>query len=151
ALGPIVIGPPNGSGVVACIKIPPQSCGDGSEHFGPIGNNLLPYTHTFPVSLRYGFVHSDNIIFAQVGANMGVNTWLDYNSRFYVGKTIPFDLPVTVSTVTPANKQLSIAGLAENSFGQGVDLMTPMQMSLIDDTVANDGQLMRPTVLMKIV
>lgn len=153
ALGPVVIGPPNTPGAQACIVIPPKSCGDGSEVFGQnqVGNNLLPYTHNFPVSARYGFVHSDNIIFAQIGANTGANTWLDYNSRFYVGKQIPFDLPVAPSSVTPANGKLSVAQLAENSFGQGVDFISPMQMSLIDDGVANNGQLMRPTLIQKIV
>ena len=153
AMGPVVIGPPNGSGGNACIMIPPKSCGDGSEVFGQnqVGSNLCCYTHKFPVSVRYGFVHSDNIIFAQIGAITGPSTWLDYNSRLYVGKQIPFDLPVAVSSVLPASGQLSVAQLAENAFGQGIDFITPMQMSLIDDTVANNGQLMRPTVVMKTV
>ncbi len=150
ALGPVVIGPPNSPGAQACIVIPPKSCGDGSEVFDA-GNNLLPYTHKFPVSARYGFVHSDNIIFAQIGANTGANTWLDYNNRFYMGKQIPFDLPVVPSSVTPANGKLSVAQLAENSFGQGVDFVTPLQMSLFDDAIANNGQLMRPTLIQKIV
>jgi len=153
ALGPVVIGPPQqGSSSLACIVIPPQSCGDGSEEFGPVGNNIVGYTHHFPVDVRYGFAHSDNIIFAQVGANTGVNTWLDYNSRFYVGKQISFDLPVAVSTVMRSDgKPLGVNGLAENAFGQGVDFMTPFQMSLFDDAIANNGQLMQPMLVSKIV
>ena len=82
AIGPVIIG-----------------SGDQTEVFGlnGVGNNIEPYTTNFPVSLTYGYVHSDNIIFAQVGAKTGVNTWLDYNKRFYVGQQIPFDLPVTPS------------------------------------------------------
>src|SRR5207237_8823819 len=82
-----------------------------------VGNNIEPYTTNFPISLTYGYVHSDNIIFAQVGAKTGVNTWLDYNKRFYVGQQIPFDLPVTPSTVTPKDgKSLGVNQLADNSF-----------------------------------
>ena len=137
--------------------------GNNTELFGPTGNNIDQYTHTYPVPLLYGYSHSDNIIFAQVGTNTGVNTWLDYNRAFYVGKQIPFDLPVNVSTVTPQVQQnlcaatpppdtaLSVVQLAENSYGQGVDFMTPMQMSLFDNAAANDGQLMRPTLISKIV
>src|SRR5438132_1411040 len=111
-----------------------------------------PYTVHFPVNLRYGYTHSDNIIFAQVGAKMGASTWLDYNNRFYVGRQIPFDLPVKVSTVTPGNGQsLKVNQLAENSFGQGIDLITPMQMTMIDNSIANNGQLMRPTLVQKVV
>src|SRR2546428_5997627 len=81
-------------------------------------------------------------MFAQVGAKMGASTWLDYNSRFYVGKKIPFDLPVKVSTVTPANGQsLKLNQLAENSFGQGIDSITPLQMTMIDNAIANNGVL----------
>ena len=135
ALGPVTIG-----------------TGNGTEVFGPNGNNLEPYTHTFPVALRYGYTHSDNIMFAQVGAKMGASTWLDYNSRLYVGKKIPFDLPVKVSTVTPANGQpLKLSQLAENSFGQGIDSITPLQMTMIDNAIANNGELMRPSLVLKIV
>jgi len=135
ALGPVTIGTSN-----------------ETEVFGPNGNNLEPYTHTFPVALRYGYTHSDNIIFAQVGAKMGASTWLDYNSHFYVRKKIPFDLPVKVSTVTPANGQpLKLNQLAENSFGQGIDSITPLQMTMIDNAIANNGVLMRPSLVLKIV
>jgi len=135
ALGPVTIGTSN-----------------ETEVFGPNGNNLEPYTHTFPVALRYGYTHSDNIIFAQVGAKMGASTWLDYNSRLYVGKKIPFDLPVKVSTVTPANGQsLKLNQLAEKSFGQGIDSITPLQMTMIDNAIANNGVLMRPSLVLKIV
>jgi penicillin-binding protein A len=135
AIGPVIIGSDN-----------------QTETFGPVGNNIEGYTANFPVSLNYGYTHSDNIIFAQVGAKTGVNTWLDYNKRFKVGQQIPFDLPVTPSTVTPANGQpLGVNQLAENSFGQGIDLMTPMQMALINNTIANNGQMMRPSLVMKIV
>jgi penicillin-binding protein A len=151
ALGPVVIGPPHDPATKACITTPPESCGDGSETFGPVGNNISGYTKNFPVDIQYGFVHSDNIIFAQVGAKMGADTWLNYNSRFYVGQHPPFDLPTTISTVTPPGGQLTVRGLAENSFGQGVDFVTPFQMSLIDDAIANNGHLMRPWLIMKIV
>ena len=137
--------------------------GDNTEQFGPTGNNISGYTQRFPVPLLYGYSHSDNIIFAQVGTTTGVNTWLDYNRAFYVGKQIPFDLPVSVSTVTPEPQKylcattpppetpLSVVQLAENSYGQGVDFMTPMQMSLFDDAASNNGHLMRPTLIEKIV
>ena len=123
----------------------------GDETFNT-GNNIQGYTFHYPVDLDYGFTHSDNIIFAQVGAKMGADTWLKYNNMFYVGQKIPFDLPVSVSTVTPQNgSSLTTAGLAENSFGQGVDFVTPIQMSLLDDAIANDGTLMRPMMVSRIV
>ena len=137
--------------------------GNNTEHFGPVGNNIEGYTHNYPVPLLYGYSHSDNIIFAQVGAKTGASDWLSYNSAFYVGRQIPFDLPVNVSTLTPQPQKylctttpppqtsLSVVQLAENSFGQGVDFVTPLQMSLFDNAIANNGQLMRPSLIEKIV
>ncbi|MEO6892120.1 MAG: penicillin-binding transpeptidase domain-containing protein, partial [Ktedonobacteraceae bacterium] len=116
----------------------------GGERFGPTGNNIEHVVHHFPVSLAYGYAHSDNIIFAQVGVKTGSQTWLDYNRRFYVERDIPFDLPVARSHVLPNGQQtLSDAQLGENAFGQGVDFITPMQMSLFDNGIANNGNLMR--------
>src|SRR5581483_5861268 len=125
--------------------------GDETETFGPVGNNIEGYTFHYPVDLRYGYTHSDNIIFAQVGVDTGESTWLDYNSRFYVGKQIPFDLPVTTSTVTPkGSTTLGTNQLAENAFGQGVNSITPLQMIMFDNGIANNGNLMRPTLVEKI-
>jgi penicillin-binding protein A len=144
--------------------IGPITVGSG-DHTETItnGDNIAGFTHIYPVTLNYGFSHSDNIIYAQVGVEVGATTWLGYNNRFYVGKTIPFDLPVKVSTVTPQdaahlcsygapqNTQLFTNQLAENAFGQGVDSITPLQMSLFDDAIANNGALMQPTIIEKIV
>lgn len=125
----------------------------GSGHpVGPTGNNIEGYTSRYPVTTEYGYTHSDNVIFAQIGVTTGASNWLSYNQRFYVGKQIPFDLPVQPSSVLPDNSQtLDVDTLAANAFGQGVDFVTPMQMSLLDNTVANDGVLMKPMAVMKIV
>ncbi|HET8841832.1 MAG TPA: penicillin-binding transpeptidase domain-containing protein [Ktedonobacteraceae bacterium] len=146
ALGPITIGE-----------------GDERRSLPKSLSNIDTYTKRFPVDLAYGFSHSDNIIFAQAGVLLGPEKWLKYNHDFYVGEKIPFDLPVKVSTVTPqkqanlcANEPppdtpLSVSFLADNAFGQGVDFMTPLQMMLINNVAANDGKLMRPTIISKIV
>jgi peptidoglycan glycosyltransferase len=121
------------------------------EAFGPVGNNIQGYTVHFPVTTRYGFTHSDNIIYAQIGTETGQSTWLNYANRFYVGQKIPFALPVTVSTVLKNGQPLAANELAADAFGQGFDAMTPLQMSLIDDAVANGGQLMQPQLINRIV
>ena len=120
------------------------------EVIGPIGNNIDTFTFRFPVTTEYGFSHSDNLIYAQVAAETGAQTWLDYQHRFYVGQPIPFDLPVTPSQVTrPGETTLNGIDLANDGFGQGVDQMTPLQMSLFDNAAANNGQLMRPSIVLK--
>jgi len=125
------------------------------EKFGPIGNNIDGYTFRFPVTTEYAFVHSDNIIFAQIGVKTGAETWLDYNKRFFVGEQVKIDglLPVVVSKVQNTKKPLeqNANALAANAFGQGTNSISPFQMSLINNIVANDGQLMQPAIISKIV
>ncbi len=101
------------------------------------------------MTTEYGFSHSDNIIYAQIGVKTGAQTWLDYNKRFYVGSQIPFDLPVRASSVE--GQPFEDVNLASGAFGQGYDAVTPMQMSVLDDAIANDGQLMRPMLVQKIL
>lgn len=134
-----------------------------TQTFSPSISNILGYTHKFPVSLAYGFSHSDNIIFAEAGVKTGADTWLQYNHALYVDQKIPFDLPVKVSTVTPQPQRnlcrntpqndtpLNGPQLASDAFGQGTDFVTPLQMMLVNNAVANDGKLMRPSIIQKIV
>ncbi len=119
---------------------------------GPVGNNLGfgQYTFHFPVTTEYAYENSDNVIFAQIGVKTGLDKWLEYNKRLYVGQKIPFDLPVVTSNVTnPSGNPLADVELASDAFGQGFVRVTPLQMSLVDNTVANNGQLMRPMLVSK--
>ncbi len=121
------------------------------QNFGPVGNNIAGYTIHYPVTTEYGFTHSDNVIYAQIGVHTGQSTWLNYAKKFYIGQQIPFDLPVAISTVQKNGQPLQSNELAADSFGQGFDFVTPMQMSLIDNIAANNGQLMTPMLVSKIV
>lgn len=131
-------------------------------------SNITGYTYRFPVSLAYGFSHSDNIIFAEAGVQTdvkkGTGTWLKYNQALYLGQQIPFDLPVKVSTVAQLPKgtplctnspqpstTLDVPTLSSDAFGQGTDFVTPFQMMLVDNVAADDGKLMRPAIIEKIV
>jgi peptidoglycan glycosyltransferase len=118
---------------------------------GPSGNNIDGLTFHFPVDTEYAYTHSDNVIFAEIGVNTGFDTWMNYVKSFYVGQQIPFDLPVNVSTVLPSGQQqMNDLELATDAFGQGSDFVTPLQMTVIDNIVAANGQLMRPTLIYKI-
>ncbi|GLV55288.1 cell division protein FtsI [Dictyobacter sp. S3.2.2.5] len=123
---------------------------DGSQI---IGDNLAygEFTFHFPITTEYAYANSDNLVFAQLGVRTGMDKWLEYAKRLYIDQQIPFDLPTAKSSVLNADgKPLSTLQLASNAFGQGVVNMSPLQMSLIDNTVANNGVLMRPMLVSKI-
>lgn len=119
-----------------------------------IGDNLAygEYTFHFPITTAYAYANSDNIVFAQLGVNTGRDLWLDYAHRLTIDRPSTFDLPVAMSSVQNSDNQpLSTLQLASGAFGQGVDNVTPFEMSLMDNAVANNGILMRPRLLLKIV
>lgn len=118
-----------------------------------IGDNLAygEFTFHFPITTEYAYANSDNIVFAQLGVQTGMDKWLEYAKRLYIDQPIPFDLPTQTSSVLNSDgKPLSTLQLASNAFGQGVVNMSPLQMSMIDNTVANNGVLMRPMLVSKI-
>ena len=118
-----------------------------------IGDNLGygQYVFHFPITTEFGYANSDNIMFAHIGVDMGWQKWLSYTQKMYIGKQIPFNLPVAMSSVQKSDgSPMYTIDLAEDAFGQGVDFITPFQMSLVDNVAANNGVLMQPMLLTKI-
>jgi peptidoglycan glycosyltransferase len=123
----------------------------GSDAFGPspyFDNSLYPSNITradvTQVTLMQALAFSDNFTFAHIGLTLGAPTLLNYARRYYIGRQIPFDYPVSVSRIADAQQHPSLSVLAQSAFGAGVDLVTPLQMALIASTVANGGVMMAP-------
>jgi Cell division protein FtsI/penicillin-binding protein 2 len=116
------------------------------------GDNLGygQYVHTFPISTAFGFANSDNIMFAHIGDALGQDKWLSYTKKLYFDQDVPFDLPVAQSSVLQSGGNLDNAHYLNDVYGQGVDNVTPFQMSLVDNAVANNGVLMKPMIFSKI-
>ncbi|HEY1975586.1 MAG TPA: penicillin-binding protein 2 [Candidatus Baltobacteraceae bacterium] len=96
------------------------------------------------------FALSSNVDFAQIALKMGVNTFYDYLSRWGIGASLDFQLPAAHAGVPP--KDTIVPGeLAQMGFGQGALLMSPLQMALIDATIANAGAEPRPYIVRQIV
>lgn len=96
-------------------------------------------------TLREGLAWSLNVVFAQVGLQLGPDLMRDYGERFGFGEPVPFDLQVAESQLASDPEFLdSLPGLADTGFGQGEVLATPLQMALVAASVANGGEMMRP-------
>ena len=118
----------------------------GPEVFGSV---------TFAEALE----HSINAVFCEIGKALGPNLVLDYAERFGFYEEPPVGLPS--DEVTPSGlyrngrlfrpsdpNQVDPGRLA---FGQERLLVTPLQMALVAAGVANDGVVMEPTLVDKIV
>jgi penicillin-binding protein A len=115
-------------------------------HHSVTGTKALDFAEAVEVSC--------NIYFAETGVRTGGQALADWASRLGFGSTIPFDLPTAVSQVT--NGGGSFGGgftdrveLANAAYGQGETLVTPLQMALVAATIANDGELMRPHLVLE--
>lgn len=102
-------------------------------------------------TLAQAYSYSLNVVFAQIGLQLGPAPLEQYGAKFGIGQPIPFDFPVAESQLyQDPNFLSSQAALADTSFGQGQLLVTPLQMALIADAVANGGQMMRPSLVQRI-
>lgn len=103
-------------------------------------------------SLEDSLAWSLNVVYAQVGLDVGADSLRDYARDFGFGAEIPFPTAVARSQLEGQDGFLdSPPALAETSFGQGQLLVTPLHMALVAAGVANGGRLMRPQILDRVV
>jgi len=76
---------------------------------------------------------------------------LKYNRSFYVGQQPPFDLLYCEFGYKAGAEYAQRCATCRELLWQGIDFVTPFQMSLLDNAIANNGDLMRPWLVTKIV
>lgn len=100
--------------------------------------------------LEKALVHSSNVYFSVNGVKLGQEILEEISKRYLVGEKIPFDI-ATGKGVNGFTKTKSDADIATTSFGQGETLISPLNMAMIMSTVANDGVMMQPYLVDRIV
>jgi cell division protein FtsI/penicillin-binding protein 2 len=95
-------------------------------------------------------VHSDNVGMAFVAQKMSAETLYDYLDRFGIGKLTGIDLQGEASPALREKGTWNIVDLSTAGFGQGVAL-TPIQLITAVSTIANDGVMVRPQVVDKLL
>lgn len=100
------------------------------------------------IDINKALAVSSNVYFSQIAVNLGEDVLKDAASRFYVGRNIPFDIPLNKSQF--AYKDMSKADMAASGIGQGKVLVTPLNMAMITSAIANNGIMMRPMLVKRI-
>jgi len=95
-------------------------------------------------------VHSDNVGMSYVGQKTGADTLYDYLDAFGIGKSTNIDLQGEIEPRLREKGTWNIVDLATTSFGQGV-VATPIQMIRAVGAIANDGILMTPQIVDRIL
>ncbi len=141
-------------------KYTPDSQIDGSDQQVFSGTPMGNFGGENPgtVSLRYALTHSINTAFGNVAEDLGKASMQRYMARFGFGEDPPLDYPdsqlrpsgsfVDGRFVPATNGQVDIARLG---IGQDKLQVTPLQMAMVAAAVANDGRLMEPQLVDRIV
>ncbi|MCA9765833.1 MAG: penicillin-binding protein [Carnobacterium sp.] len=99
------------------------------------------------ISYLEGLERSSNVAFVNLMEKIGTETWKDYMDKFGIGKSTETGLPNEQKGYNPYMWPIE---KANTSFGQGLTV-TVMQMMQAYSAVANEGKMMKPQFISKIV
>ncbi|NTV63261.1 MAG: penicillin-binding protein 2 [Oscillochloris sp.] len=113
-----------------------------------------------PASLEKVYAYSCNTAFAQYAVRLGPELFADTARQFdiYPPQQAPItygefsDLPTAASLLYVDPGFLNQPrGMADTGYGQGQLLVTPLEMAMMTAAVGNDGVMMRPYLVQKIM
>jgi len=100
------------------------------------------------INLKTALAVSSNTVFASIGVELGGENLRGISERAGIGEKIPFDISVSKSVFQ--YKEMSKTDMAAVGMGQGKILMTPLHMALVSSAIANDGIMMKPSLVSRI-
>jgi peptidoglycan glycosyltransferase len=110
------------------------------------------------IDLTTALTHSVNTVFAQVAEQLGKSTLADYMRRYGFNADPPLDYPGDQMIpsgeyrngvlLPPTSRFVDVGRMG---IGQDKLRVTPLQMAMVAATVANGGELMRPTLAQSVV
>ena len=102
------------------------------------------------LTLQKVIKYSSNIGASQIGRLVGARRFDHYIRQFGFGTKTGIRLPGEVRGIIRAPDKLSEIGLANTSFGQGISV-TAIQLASALSAIANNGVLMRPYVVDRVM
>lgn len=119
----------------------------------PDGTSLSNYMNQVhgDLSLQMAYRVSSNFVFGSLAMDMGNAKLKEVSERFGFNSRINgVGLSISESRF-PTLKGEEVGNIAQSGIGQGSVLSTPIEMAIVAATVANDGVLMQPKLVNKIV
>jgi peptidoglycan glycosyltransferase len=101
------------------------------------------------ISFEDGFVKSSNVYFMTMGLEMGGQTLKECAESFLLGEDISLDFTTLHSTFDLDNCEDNI--VASTAFGQGSTLVTPLQMAMVTQSVADGGEMLKPYLIQSVI
>lgn len=104
-----------------------------------------------PITFKDAMAYSSNPVFINIGLRLGAARLIDYASRFGLGRVTALGLPGEAAGNLPAADTLYPGDIANLSIGQGSLEVTPVQMATVLTTIVNDGVMIPPYVVEKVI
>ncbi len=101
-------------------------------------------------SLKKAFANSCNSAFATIGQQLDLNRFSMLCSSFLFNAQLPLDIEYNSSSFT-LNASSGVSEIMETSIGQGKTLISPIHNCMIAATIANNGTMMKPYLIDRIV
>ena len=129
------------------------------EVYGKRVNNYDTSRPFGRLDLHTALVHSVNSVFCNIGKEVGAKFLVEYMKRFGFYSTPPLETPSGERAPSGLYSEQELFDPEEDTdvdpgrfaFGQERLLVTPLQMAMVAAAIANDGLVMRPTVVDRIV
>jgi len=139
----------------------PGYCEEYGKHVSNAGNPDQNGPEQFgDVNLVTGFEHSINSVFCNIGKSLGAGTILEYAKRFGFYSVPPLETPVNERTASglynrgklfdPRHPEFQVDP-GRLAFGQERLQVTPLQMAMVAAAIGNNGVVMRPYVVDRVV
>lgn len=103
------------------------------------------------ITFKDAMAYSSNPVFINIGLRLGPARLVDYAARFGLGRVTALGLPEEAAGNLPAADSLYPGDIANISIGQGSLDVTPVQMAVVVATIANDGIMVPPHLVEKVV
>ncbi len=103
------------------------------------------------IDLKEGFKVSSNVVFGTLAMELGNDKLKSTAEDFGFNNTIKANGFTIAKSQFPTLESYEVGSIAQTGIGQSSILATPMQMALISSTIANNGNMVEPTLVSKVI
>ena len=96
------------------------------------------------MTLKKALIYSDNIYFSRVALDLGIETYTKGLKNLGIAEEVPSDLPIYKSRISNSGVIKGPIALADTSYGQAQNLISPIQMNLYYASLLNNGKVYAP-------
>lgn len=122
----------------------------GSITYGNVKLNCIYGNAHGSLDLKDAFAESCNSTFATLGMKLNRMTFLHNSEKLLFNNEMPFDFEYNQSSFT-LDLDSKTEEIMHTAMGQGETLMTPIHNCMMAAAIANDGVLMKPYLVDKLV